>query len=247
MFDTDFSNQTILITGASSGIGRQTAIDLSNLGAKLILVGRDLLKLKETQNLCSLQSPIIIVGRDVTDESFPEEIVNILTSPLNGIVLNAGAVKVAPVAFLKRQDVDSLFNVNVKSNILLMQSLLRKKKIQKEASVVFISSISTIKATVGNALYNATKGALSSFAQSLALELAPKGIRVNTLLPGYIDTNILGRVRSEEEVEKHLSNYPLGRFGQPKDISNLICFLLSDGSKWITGSQIKIDGGFSIH
>jgi NAD(P)-dependent dehydrogenase (short-subunit alcohol dehydrogenase family) len=247
MFNTDFSSQIILVTGASSGIGRKTAIDLSNLGAKLILVGRDLVKLTETVKLCKAHSDITIFARDISDPSFSEDIQEIITKPLTGIILNAGIVKVTPVAFLKRKDIDSLFEINVKSNMLLMQHLLRKKKIQKEASIVFISSISTKKATVGNALYNATKGALSSFAQSLALEVAPKGIRVNTLLPGYIETNILGRVRSEEEIEKHLANYPLGRFGDPKDVSNLICFLLSDGSKWITGSEIAIDGGFSIH
>jgi NAD(P)-dependent dehydrogenase (short-subunit alcohol dehydrogenase family) len=247
MFDTDFPEQTILVTGASSGIGRQTAIDLSNLGAELILVGRDALKLNETVKLCNGQSGITVFAKDITDLSFSQELTALLLKPLTGIVLNAGVVKVVPVAFLKREDVDSLFETNVKSNILLIQYLLRKKKIQKEASIVFISSISTKKATVGNALYNATKGALSSFAQSLALEVAPKGIRVNTLLPGFVDTNILGRVRTEEEIEKHLRNYPLGRFGHPKDVSNLICFLLSDGSKWITGSEIAIDGGFSIH
>lgn len=247
MFDTDFNSQNILITGASSGIGRQTAIDLSNLGAKLILVGRDIVKLEETVKLCSNPSNITVVAKDLTDVSFPETIVEVVSNPLTGIVLNAGVVKVIPVAFLKKDDIDSLFEANVKGNILLMQYLLRKKKIQKEASIVVISSISTKKATIGNALYNATKGALSCFAKSLALELAPKGIRVNTLLPGYIDTNILGRVRSEEEIKKHLESYPLGRFGLPKDVSNLICFLLSDGSKWITGSEIAIDGGFSIH
>ena len=226
MFSSDFSVQTILITGASSGIGRQTAIDLSNLGAALVLVGRNENRLKETVQLCKDHALITVIAQDVSDESFPANLVEILDKPLTGIVINAGAIKVAPVAFLKKEDVDFLFEINVKSNILLMQFLLRKKKIQKEASIVFISSISTKKATVANALYNATKGALSSFAQSLALEVAGKGIRVNTLLPGYIETNILGRVRSEEEIEKHLAAYPLGRFGQAEDVSNLICFLL---------------------
>lgn len=246
MFSTDFSNHNILVTGASSGIGRQTAIDLSQFGANLILAGRDKAKLDQTVSLCSPTSKISILALDITADTFAEEVVKLLDKPLSGIVLNAGAVKVAPIAFLKREDVNSLFDTNVKSNILLMQYLLRKKKLQKEASIVIISSISTKKVTVGNALYNATKGALSSFAKSLALEVASKGIRVNTLLPGYIDTNILGRVRSDEEIEKHLANYPLGRFGTAEDVSNLICFLLSDGSKWITGSEIAIDGGFSI-
>lgn len=247
MFDTDFTSQHILITGASSGIGRQTAIDLSNLGASLMLVGRSADKLRETVSLCNTNCQTTIFDRDLTDQSFAKDLLDVLTAPLTGIVLNAGIVKVTPVAFLKVEDINALFDTNVKGTIVLMQQLLRKKLIQKGASIVVISSISTKKATVGNSVYNATKGALSSFAQSLALELAPKRIRVNTLLPGYIETTILGRVRDENEVQKHLANYPLGRFGQPKDVSNLICFLLSDGSKWITGSEIAIDGGFSIH
>ena len=175
MFNSDFSTQNILITGASSGIGRQAAIDLSNLDANLILVGRDAAKLNETVGLCKNSTKITIIAKDITDSSFPEYVVDNLAKPLTGIVLNAGVVKVTPVAFLKREEIDALFETNVKSNIVLLQYLLRKKKIQKEASIVFISSISTKKATVGNALYNATKGALSSFAKSLALEVAPTG------------------------------------------------------------------------
>jgi NAD(P)-dependent dehydrogenase (short-subunit alcohol dehydrogenase family) len=247
MFDTDFSSQIILITGASSGIGRQTAIALSNLGAALILVGRDTERLTETVRLCKSQAEITVFAGDITATTFPDAISDLLTKSITGVVLNAGVVKVTPVTFLKKEDVDALFEINVKSNILLMQTLLKNKKIQRGGSIVFISSISTKKATIGNALYNATKGALSSFAKSLALEVASKGIRVNTLLPGYITTNIMGRVRTNEEIEQHLKSYPLGRFGEPDDVANFICFLLSDGSKWITGSEIAIDGGFSIN
>lgn len=247
MFYTDFSNQYILITGASSGIGRQTAVDLSALGAKLLLTGRNQEKLSETLSLCNNPENVRILAADITDSSFPNNLNEVLEEPLTGIVLNAGVVKVMPVAFLKKDDIDTIFETNVKSNIWLMQSLLRKKKISKEASIVVVSSVSTKKVTPGNALYNASKGALSAFSKSLALEVAAKGIRVNTLLPGYIETDILGRVRSGEEIEKHLAGYPLGRFGTASDVSNLICFLLSDGSKWITGSEIAIDGGFSIH
>lgn len=247
MFSTDFSSQRILITGASSGIGRQTAIDLASLGASLIVVGRNVQKLEETISLCKSQTTIQMLAKDVTDADFTQELVQLINEPLTGVVLNAGAVKVMPIAFLKKEDIDEFFEINVKSNITLMQVLLRKKKIHKSGSVVVISSISTKKPTVGNALYNATKGALSSFAQSLALEAAPNKIRVNTILPGFIDTAILGHERTEVEIKKHVAQYPLGRFGQPKDVSNLICFLMSDDSQWITGSEIVIDGGFSIH
>ena len=99
---------------------------------------------------------------------------------------------------------------------------------------------------MGNSVYNASKSALNGFAHSLALEVASKWVRVNTVLPGFVETSILGRNRSDEEVKKHLSDYPLGRFGTPKDVSSLVSFLLSDEASWITGAQIPIDGGFSM-
>jgi len=236
----------VLITGASSGIGRQIAIDLSIHGAELVLVGRNAAKLKETQQLCKAESLVYIFARDLTDDDFTESFVTFYPEKLDGIVLNAGRVKVNPIAFINRTEIDEFFDINTKSSMLLMQYLLRKKKIQTGSSVVFISSISTKKPTLGNAVYNASKGAINSFAHSLALEVASKNIRVNTLLPGYVETNILGRVRTEDEVSKHLAEYPLGRFGSPEDVSALTCFLLSNEASWITGAQIPIDGGFSM-
>ena len=122
-----------------------------------------------------------------------------------------------------------------------------KKKLNKGASIVFVSSISTQKATIGNAVYNATKGAVNAFVKSLALELAAKQIRANAILPGFVHTSILDNAKmSKEELEAHLKNYPLGRYGKPEDIAYLSTFLLSDKSNWMTGSLINLDGGFSL-
>ena len=239
-------DKRILITGASSGIGRQLAIDLSAHGASLVLVGRDRDKLHETLDLCHQKNTIEVFAKDLTDSDFIEEFSSKIPHPFDGVVFNAGRVKVNPVAFINKSEIDDFFDVNTKSSMLITQYLLRKKKIQAGGSFVFISSIATKKPTLGNAVYNASKGAINSFAHSLALEVASKKIRVNTVLPGFIDTNILGRVRSEEEIKKHLEEYPLGRFGQVQDVSHLVCFLLSDASSWITGAQIPIDGGFSM-
>lgn len=236
----------ILITGASSGIGRQVAIDLSYHGAELVLVGRNAAKLEETKLLCKAQSIVSIFAKDLTDHDFTDALLFFYNEKFDGVVLNAGRVKVNPIAFINRKEIDEYFDINIKSSMLLMQYLLRKKKLNTGASVVFISSIATKKPTLGNAVYNASKGAINSFAHSLALEVASKSIRVNTLLPGYVETNILGRVRTEEEINKHLDEYPLGRFGKPTDISALTCFLLSQEASWITGAQIPIDGGFSM-
>lgn len=241
-----FSNKSILITGASSGIGRQIAIDSAAKGAKLVLLGRDILKLEETKSLCVGSHNVICFSKDLSESDFVSTFSNEINVNFDGIVFNAGKVKVNPIAFINKDEIDDIFDVNIKSSMILMQYLLRKKRINSGGSIVFISSIATQKPTIGNAVYNASKGAMNSFAHSLAIEVAPKRIRVNTVLPGFVETNILGRVRTEEEINNHLASYPLGRFGLPSDVSNLVCFLLSDSSTWITGTKIPIDGGFSM-
>jgi NAD(P)-dependent dehydrogenase (short-subunit alcohol dehydrogenase family) len=241
-----FQGKHILITGASSGLGRQIAIDLARGGARLILNGRDMSKLEETRSLCEAHSEVFLIAKDLIDEDFINAFSSQIDTSLDGIVLNAGVVKLNPIAYINREDIDNIFDANVRSNMLLMKFFLRNKLLNRRSSVVFVSSIATRKPTVGNSVYNASKSALNGFAQSLALEVASKGIRVNSVLPGYVETNILGKVRDEDEIKNHLSEYPLGRFGTPSDISSLVCFLLSDDSSWITGSQIPIDGGFSM-
>ena len=246
MLVDSLADKRILITGASSGIGRQIAVDLSGHGASLVLVSRNPDKLQETFGLCHQKNTIEIFAKDLTDSDFIENFSSKIPYSFDGVVFNAGRVKVNPVAFIKKGEIDEFFDVNTKSSMLITQYLLRKKKIQAGGSLVFISSIATKKPTLGNAVYNASKGAVNSFAHSLALEVASKKIRVNTVLPGFIETNLLGKVRSEEEIKRHLEEYPLGRFGQVQDVSHLVCFLLSDASSWITGAQIPIDGGFSM-
>jgi NAD(P)-dependent dehydrogenase (short-subunit alcohol dehydrogenase family) len=241
-----FQGKAFLITGASSGIGRQIALDLAEGGAQLIILGRNLEKLEETKRLCPTSSKIRIVAKDFNDHDFVNTLSFTLDDKIDGVVFNAGKVKVNPVAFINDSDINDIFDTNTKSNMLLTQFLLRKNKLNKNSSLVFVSSISTRKPTVGNSVYNASKSALNGFAHSLALEVSKKCIRVNTVLPGFVETHFLGRVRTEEEVQKHLTEYPLGRFGKPTDISSLVCFLLSEEASWITGAQIPIDGGFSL-
>ncbi|MGY6522257.1 MAG: SDR family NAD(P)-dependent oxidoreductase [Mongoliitalea sp.] len=236
----------ILVTGASSGIGRATAINAASDGADVIFVGRNEERLQHALLEGNTKEGSLYWAGDLTDEANLDRLCS-ESFALDGLVLNAGIVKTLPVSFIKSADLDLLFDVNVKSAILLVQKLLKAKKINKGASIVFVSSISTVKATVGNSMYNATKGALNAFARSLALELAPKNIRVNAVLPGFVKTNLLGNDTVEnEDFKKHVVNYPLGRFGEPNDISFLIQYLLSDASAWMTGSLIPIDGGFSL-
>ena len=130
---------------------------------------------------------------------------------------------------------------------MLIKHLLKKKKLKQGASIVFISSVSAQKAIIGNSVYSATKGALNALVKSLALELAPRNMRLNTVSPGFIQTNLLvGGNLAKANLDTHLKNYPLGRFGKPTDVAAAVCFLLSDQAEWITGADLKVDGGFTL-
>lgn len=237
----------ILVTGASSGIGKSVAIVSSLQGAHLTVTARNNERLTETLlSLTDTNGKHQAICCDLTCKHDLDKLVETI-KPLDGIVLNAGIVKLLPIAFINDDSVDELFEVNVKSSIKLIQRLVRNKKLKKGASIIFISSIATQKATIGNAVYNATKGAVNSFVKSLAIELAKKQIRANAILPGFVPTGILDTSpMSEEEIQTHLQNYPLGRFGKPDDIAYLAVYLLSKQSSWMTGSLINLDGGFSL-
>lgn len=241
------SNKKILVTGASSGIGKSVAIQSALQGAQVTVLGRDNARLQAT--LSELQSTDIghkAVCCDLSMKSDLDDLVQNIDA-LDGVVFNAGAVKLAPVAYIKDANIDDLFEVNIQSSIRLVQRLLRKKKLKKGASLVFISSIATQKATIGNSVYNATKGAVNAFVKSLALEVANNKIRANAILPGFVPTGILdGSDPDSPELQAHLKNYPLGRYGAPEDIAYLSIYLLSDQSNWMTGSLINLDGGFSL-
>ena len=239
--------KTILITGASSGIGRQTAIECSMMGAKVIITGRNRERLNETLKLLEGEGHTIIEA-ELTDEYDVKKLVDDIPS-LDGLVLNAGFNFTKLVPFIKDEDVQSIFSVNAMAPILLMRSLVKKKKMSKGSSVVFTSSISAKGiSSPGNSLYSSTKGALTSFMKNAALELAAKKIRCNAVLPGMVET-ALKEAKSEiteEQWEANRQKYPLKRFGQPSDVAFAIIYLLSDASSWVTGSELIIDGGRSL-
>lgn len=245
--ETPFSlgGKRIFITGASSGIGRSIAIRCSELGAELLLTGRDENRLRETMGQLAGKNHMS-VSADLREDADIEQLVAQLPK-LDGIVLCAGLVKTLPIKFVKRKDLETIFNINLHSSVILLQRLLKKRSINSGASVCWVSSIASRYVTLGNAMYSATKGAVNSFTRSLALELAPKRIRVNAILPGLVETNILknGAISAEQIVE-HQKNYPIGRFGKPDDVAYLAIYLLSEASSWMTGSLLTIDGGYSI-
>ena len=167
---------------------------------------------------------------------------------IQGLINNAGFTKILPVQFLSYEDINSVFQVNTFAPMILLQKLLKKKKMKKGASVVFTSSLAGMGVcTVGNSMYSASKGAISAFIRCVALELAPKNIRVNAVCPGMVDTGILDSgTLTKEQLEEDMRNYPLGRYGKPEDIAWAMVYLLSEASGWVTGDNLIIDGGLTI-
>ncbi len=238
--------KTILITGASSGIGRATAIECSKLGARCVITGRNTERLQETFEMMESSDHIQIVS-DLTNAESMEQLVAELPD-LDGLVNNAGIGYNKPMAFIKQADLDAMFDTNTFAPVMLTKLITKKKKLNKGASIVFTSSIVAMRETMGNAVYSMTKSAIASFAKTCALELGEKGIRVNSVHPGMVETKLIhdGAV-SEDDLQNDMqNNYPLKRYGRPDEIAWAIIYLLSDATAWVTGSQIVIDGGFHL-
>ncbi len=241
----DLSGKRILVTGASSGIGRAIAVQASLQGAEVFITARNNQKLLETLRLLTHGEHRVITA----DLCIEEDIISLAEQmpELDGIVFNAGEVKTMPVQYIKIDALKELFAINIQSSIVLIQHLLKKKRIREGGSVCFISSVSSNLAQMGNSVYSSTKGAVNSFSRSLALELAPKKIRVNAILPAFVTTDLLKNSPvSEVHLAEHIKKFPLGRFGKPEDVAYLTIYLLSDESEWMTGSLLTIDGGYSI-
>jgi NAD(P)-dependent dehydrogenase (short-subunit alcohol dehydrogenase family) len=238
--------KTVLITGASSGIGRGIAIACAKAGAKCILVARDVTRLNETLSLCEGEGHTI-EALDVTDYEALTALVDCMPV-LDGLVQSAGiGDNQTLLKFLKPEFIDKLLNVNVKAPILLLATLEKKKKLAKGASVVMISSIADFHATPAHSLYGATKGAITSFVKGAALDLAGKKIRVNSIAPGMVNTPLIDfSSLTEEQRKANEARYPLKRYGEPEDIAGMALYLLSDVSTWVTGQQFVLDGGFTI-
>ncbi len=236
------TGKTILVTGASSGIGRGIAIACSRMGAKLYINGRNEERLKETLSALEGSEHSAAVG-DLAVASDVERIVELLPS-LDGIVHCAGIGERTLCKNIGQADIDKMMGVNFEAPVMLQTLLLQKKKIKKASSIVFIASIAPFLPTVGSALYSASKGAMIAYANCLSIELAPRQIRVNCICPGMIWTDLIYRGGlTEEELREDEQKYPLKRYGTPDDVANAVIFLLSDASSWMTGSSLKIAGG----
>ena len=235
----------ILITGASSGIGRATAIECSKLGGICVLCGRNEERLQETLSLLEGNGHVTIAADLLKAEDI--QAIASHSDKLDGVVLNAGINLMAPIYFLKEEDVNQVFQTNVLAPMHLMQALLKARKINAKASLVFTSSIDAVNPDVSSSAYAASKAALTSFMRSCAKELAPRQIRANAIQPGLVETGMMrnGMV-ADEDLEKNKDLYLLKRYARPEEIAWAIIYLLSDASAFVTGSVLTIDGGISI-
>lgn len=236
----------ILVTGASSGIGKSVAIECSKMGADLTITGRCAERTNETfGELRGNNNKVIIT--DINEKGGISKIVDSIES-IDGIVHCAGITKYLPFEFATGPDMEAVMRTNFFSPYELTRCLVEKNKVGKSGSVVFISSISGVLCSArASSIYSSSKGALNGAIKGIALDLAGKGIRVNSINPGVIETSIFSDgILTEEQLENDMKKYPLKRFGKPEEVAYAVIYLLSDASSWVTGSNMIIDGGFTL-
>ncbi len=242
------SGKTILVTGASSGIGRETAIACSRLGARLVIAARNHERLQATLDQLNpeVDGHMQLIA-DMTVQQDIERLVGEMPK-LDGAVLCAGNSMTVPLQFGTREKLDSMFNINFFAPVELLRLMYKKKVLVKGASVVLIASIGgTHSFMPGNGVYGASKAALNSVMRYAAREYAARNVRVNSICPGMVNTPLIhdGTI-TEEQLAEDAKRYPLGRYGEPTDVANAAIYLLSDASSWMTGHDLVLDGGFSL-
>ena len=244
------TGRTILVTGASSGIGKAIAIACAEAGASVVLSGRNEKRLRETllelrSRTGVLDAKHIVVPADLTIAEQRCALVEQLPV-LNGVVHCAGIGSRVLCKMLEELDVAKVMQPNFEAPVLLQAELLREKKIMKEASIVFVASAAATMPSVGNAIYSASKAAIIAYAKCLAQELASRKIRVNCISPAMVWTDLALVGATEEQLREAEQYYPLKRYAQPEDITGAAIYLLSDASVWVTGSNIELTGGTQI-
>lgn len=244
-------DKTILITGASGGIGRQTAITITEAGGNVIITGRDKFRLQETFNLL-LNEGNKMIPIELTDELEIKRLIQNCPS-LDGVIHSAGIADLYPTKFINKKKIEETFAINYFAPILLMAGLFQSKKINNKASIVFLSSFSSHSPFPSGALYTGSKAALENYSHVLAVEHAKTGLRSNCVAPALVKTSIYENTFQSnaalDDVDKTAKEYEkvyLHGFGMPSDVADAILFLLSDASRWITGQTITLDGGYML-
>lgn len=245
----DLKNKTIIVTGASSGIGRQCAISCSQMGAKVVLVARNEDRLKETGSLLKgeghLYYPMDITKFEEIEFIVKDSVEHI--GKLSGFIHSAGVEQTLPLKMMKPANYNNMFNINVTAGFEFARIISKKKYRADSSSLVFISSIMSMVGNAGLTGYCASKGALVSGTRAMSIELAKDNVRVNCISPGHVYTEMMQKALlniSEEQKAELNKNYLLG-IGKPEDVANASIYLLSDASKWVTGTNLIVDGGYS--
>lgn len=250
MSSFSLQDKIILITGASSGIGRSCSVECSKNGATLILIARNKEELQKTVSMLAPEGKAETIIADITHCENLEELIAekvAILGKISGFIHCAGIEKTLPLKKHTPQLYNEIFAVNVISGFEIAKILSLKKYKNEKSSFVFISSVAGMVGEIGKAAYSASKGAVISGARSLAMELSRSGIRVNSVSPAMVNTPILEKMFDdigEEASQEILKKHPLG-IGEPEDVANACVFLLSDAARWVTGSNLVIDGGYS--
>lgn len=244
-------NKIILVTGASSGIGKATAIECSKLGATVIISGRNEQRLNDTLNALdvSFGQQHQSVLADLSTEEGVAELVSKIPS-VDGVSSNAGIPMTQLIKFIKQETLESVWQINTVSHVNLAKILFKKKKLNQAASYVFTASIGgTTSFGPGNSVYGMSKAAINSFMRFCAIEFSTRMIRCNCVSPGMIETPMTqdSSTFTKEDYEKDAEKYLLKRYGKPEEVARAITFLLSDASSFITGDTILVDGGFTAN
>ena len=237
--------KNILVTGASTGIGKAIAILLAECSASVVLASRNEERLRE---VCELLPGVGHSYCPVDMRNAESMAVLVDTLPkLDGIVYNAGVLQWATCRSVSTELIQTTMETNFQGVVEMQSMIMHRKKINKGASLVFMSSEAACRQSVGQCIYSASKAALLAYSKTLALELASKKIRVNSVLPAMVNTSIIDNgMVDAEQISRIVENYPLRRIGEPEDVAQLVAYLLSDASSWMTGSSLVIDGGASL-
>lgn len=247
----NFDGKWVLVTGASSGIGRAIAIELSRQRARVILSGRDEGRLAETSRQLSADGHQVLLLDLVDHSRIVPAILKLRESigRIYGLCHSAGVVETRPLSSNTVEVVQSMLTVHVLAGLELARAICRRDVIEEGGSVLFISSVYGRVGMPGQTGYSASKGAISAAVRALAVELARRKIRVNSISPGLVKTDMTQKalgLLSKEQVENLEQNHPLG-VGAPEDVAKAAVFLLAPDNPWITGADLTVDGGFSAH
>jgi len=247
----DLTGQRILVTGASSGIGRATSLLLSELGADLLLVGRNQERLEETRSLAKREKHACCPFDLNQCDAIPAWMQELAKThgPIAGVVHSAGIQTTRPLRMLSPEIIEESMRINVVAATQLARGFRHRKVRDESGCIIFLASVMGIVGQPGVSAYCASKGAVVSLTRSLALELAREQIRVNCIAPGHVNTEMAEQWKqtlTDEQVTAVESMHPLG-LGEPEDVANAIAFLLARTGRWITGTTLVIDGGYTAH